>query len=93
MNDEMRRSLIGCHIDMSVKVRDSGFSEDILDAVRSYECFAEHKNKDDPHDFGVIFLNEEFTIFWFLEKTRKPEGSDDKSGHEHTLRIMFDHEL
>lgn len=48
-NDMLRRSFEGGCVEISHDVASSDIIESILDGVRNYDSFAEHKNEQDEH--------------------------------------------
>jgi hypothetical protein len=93
-NDLIRSTLTGCRLDVSKGVVESGFFEEIISAVKNYDSFDKHNDVNDEHNFGVIFLDDKHTIFWFInpEKNTRCEKIS-KSRFEFRIQIMLDFEL
>lgn len=91
-NDMLRRSFEGGCIEISRDVASSDAIESILDGVRNYDCFAEHKNEQEDHSFGFINFDEGW-IFWEISKCEKSGTCDCKCTMKKVLKIYHDYEM
>ena len=91
-NDMLRRSFEGGCVEISYDVASSEIIESILDGVRKYDLFSEHKNKQDNHAFGLINFDECW-IFWEISKCGKSELRACKCILKKVLKIYHDYEM
>lgn len=91
-NDMLRSSLKGGCVEISHDVASSDVIKSILDGVRNYDSFAEHKNEQDDHAFG-LFNFEEGWIFWEISKCGKSEHLRCKCPLKKVLKIYHDYEM
>jgi hypothetical protein len=91
-NDMLRRSFEGGCVEISDDVASSDGIESILDHVRNYDSFAEHKNEQDDHAFGFINFDEEW-IFWEISKCEVSEPRACKCSMKKILKIYHDYEM
>ncbi|OYU75102.1 MAG: hypothetical protein CFE32_15535, partial [Alphaproteobacteria bacterium PA3] len=85
-NDILRRAVVGGCVEISHDVASSDAIESILDGVRNYDCFAEHKNEHEDHSFGLINFDEGW-IFWEISKCEKSGPRDCKCTMKKVLKI------
>lgn len=91
-NDMLRRSFEGGCVEISHDVASSDVIEPILDGVRNYDSFAEHKNEQDDHAFGLIHLDAGW-IFWEISKCEKSKLHACKCTLKKVLKIYHDYEM
>lgn len=91
-NDALRRSFEGGCIEISQDVASSDVIGSILDSVRNYDSFAEHKNEQDDHAFGLINFDEAW-IFWEISKCERSEPHACKCALKKVLKIYHDYEM
>ena len=92
-NDTFREKISECQVVFSDDVINSGLSMDILKAVREYYYFEDHNNSEDSHDFGVIFLHNAYTVFWFIEEKESANYINESASSSCVIRILFDYEI
>jgi len=91
-NDMLRSSFDGGCIKISENIMACKNMDVILESVRKYDSFAEHKDEHDGHAFGLVEFDEGW-VFWEISQCAKAKSHQCCCASQKTLEVYFDYEF